>query len=103
MSQILSENDDTRSVAASDFVQLEFDQDQPDEVSDQDQEVQHQLQPELPQFGLQNSSESEWTISSSTAHTYDDSNDLKEQKLMMMITNLEVFLNMQEAVLTSTY
>jgi hypothetical protein len=45
MSQISTENEDNRSVAASDFVQL----DQPDELPDQ--EAQYQ-QEEQPHFGL---------------------------------------------------
>jgi hypothetical protein len=66
MSQILTGNDDNRSVAASDFVQLN----QPYEVSDQEA----QQQQEQPQ---------------NTGSTRNYDNELKEQKLM--IANLEVF------------
>jgi hypothetical protein len=75
MSQIPTENDDNRSVAASDFVQLE----QPDEEPDQ--------QEEQPQFGLQQNPV-DWTLETgSTNNNYE--NGFKEMKWMM--ANLQVF------------
>jgi hypothetical protein len=81
MSQILAEKDnDNRSVAASDFVQL----DQPDEVPNQQEEQQqHQGQS---QFGLHPSLD--WTLETGSTHNYENSNDLKEMKWMM--ANLQV-------------
>jgi hypothetical protein len=75
MSQIPTENEDNRFVAASDFVQL----DQPDEMSTDQQEQQ--------QFGLHQSTSDCTMNTGNTTRNYD--NDLKEQKLM--IANLEVF------------
>jgi hypothetical protein len=75
MSQIPTENDNNRSVAASDFVQLE----QPDEEPDQ--------QEEQPQFGLQQNPV-DWTLETgSTNNNYE--NGFKEMKWMM--ANLQVF------------
>jgi hypothetical protein len=73
MSQIPAESDDNRSVAASDFVQL----DQSDEVPDHHEEQ--------PQFGLHQSLD--WTMDMGSTRNYD--NELKEHKLM--IEKLEVF------------
>jgi hypothetical protein len=75
MSEISTGNDDNRSVAASDFVQLN----QPDEMPDQEEQEQFEFQ----QNPL------DWTDSESTS-TNNNGNDLKEMKLM--IANLEVFL-----------
>jgi hypothetical protein len=80
MSQIPIENEDNRSVAASDFEYVQADQ--PNEVADQ--QAQHQ-QPE-PQFG-QHQNLLDWTMNTGNTRNYD--NELKEQKLM--IANLEVF------------
>jgi hypothetical protein len=80
MSQISTDNEDNRSVAASDFVQL----DQPDDLPNQ--EAQHQQQ--HPQFGLHQNA-LDWTMDTGTGssqHNY--GNALNEQKLM--IANLEV-------------
>jgi hypothetical protein len=74
--QIPTDNDDNRSVAASDFVQF----DQPDEVTDQ--EVQQQ------RFGL-HQNPLDWTLETGGS-TNNYGNDLKEQKLLMMIATLEV-------------
>jgi hypothetical protein len=82
MSQISTENEDNRSVAASDFVQL----DQPDDLSNQ--EAKHQQ--EHPHFGLHKNA-LDWTMDTGTGscpHNYE--NELKEHKLM--IANLEVIL-----------
>jgi hypothetical protein len=73
MSQIPIENDDNRSVAASDFVQLN----QTDEVPDQHEEQ--------PQFGLQ---QNPLDCTKDTGSTHNYENGLKEQKLM--IKTLEV-------------
>jgi hypothetical protein len=79
MSQIPIDNDDNRSVAASDFVQLNQ---QGDFV---DQEETQQQQQGQSQFGLH---QSFWTMNSeSTNKNYE--NGLKEHKLM--IKTLEVF------------
>jgi hypothetical protein len=79
MSQIPNENDDdNRSVSASDFVQL----DQADEVPNQQKEQPQQQQGQS-QFGLHQSVD--WTLD--TGRNY--ANLLKEQKLM--IDKLEVF------------
>jgi hypothetical protein len=76
MSQIPTENEDNRFVAASDFVQL----DQPDEVSTDQQEQQ--------QFGLHQSTSDCTMNTGNTTRNYD--NDLKEHQ-KLMIANLEVF------------
>jgi hypothetical protein len=81
MSQIPIENDDdNRSVAASDFVQF----DQPDEMADQ--EVQ-QDQQEQQQFGL-HQNPLDWTMNTGSAVTQNYANELKDQKM----ATLEVFL-----------
>jgi hypothetical protein len=82
MSQIPTENhDDKRSVAASDFVQL----DHPDEMPAQEPQKQGQ-----PQFGLhQNPLDSPMD----TGSTSNYGNELKEHKLT--IAKLEVFLLME--------
>jgi hypothetical protein len=77
MSQISTENEDNRSVAASDFVQL----DQPDEMPDQ--EEQH------PHLGLHQNA-LDWTMDTGKGSSpYNYGNELKEHKLI--IGNLEVF------------
>jgi hypothetical protein len=80
MSQIPIENEDNRSVAASDFEYVQADQ--PDEVADQQAQQQHKQ----PQFGLQQNL-LDWTMNTGNTRNYD--NELKEHKLM--IANLEVF------------
>jgi hypothetical protein len=75
MSQIPNENEDNRSVAASDFVQL----DHPDEVPGQEEQQ--------PQFGFQQNP-LDWTMDTGSSSNY--GNELKELKLM--VANLEVFL-----------
>jgi hypothetical protein len=79
MSQIPNENDDNRSVAASDFVQL----DQPDEVPNQDTQQQQQGHS---QFGL-HQNPPDWTMNTGSTHN-NYQNVMKEQKLM--IEKLEV-------------
>jgi hypothetical protein len=79
MSQIPNENDDNRSIAASDFVQL----DQAGEVPNQ-QEEQPQQQGQS-QFGLNQSLD--WTLETGSTHNNYE-NGLEKQKLM--IEKLEV-------------
>jgi hypothetical protein len=82
MSQISTENEDNRSIAASDFVQLNH----PDEMPDQETQPQ---QEQHPHFGLHQNA-LDWTLETGTGsspHNY--GNALNEHKLM--IANLEVF------------
>jgi hypothetical protein len=83
MNQIPIENDENRSVAASNFVKLE----PSDEVPDQE---------EQPQFGLEQNP-LDWTMDTGSTHNNDE-NVLKEQKLM--IEKLEVFLGWDREVFT---
>jgi hypothetical protein len=81
MSQIPNENDDNRSVAASDFVKLDQ---EAEEVSDQ--------QEEQPQFGLQQNA-LDWPLDTgSTNNNYE--NGLKEMKWMM--ANLQVIFGWEQ-------
>jgi hypothetical protein len=79
MSKIATEKDGNRSVAASDFVQL----DQPDEVPGQEEQ---QSQHEHPHGLHQNPFNLTMDTGSTTTRNYE--HELKEQKLM--IANLEV-------------
>jgi hypothetical protein len=97
MSQIPYENDDdNRSVADSDFAQI----DQPDEVPDQEAETQQQQ--ETPQIEFQQNP-LDWTMNTGGTRNYE--HDLKEQKLI--IANLEVFwaqiINFLELLLQIKY
>jgi hypothetical protein len=82
MSQIATDNDDNRSVAASDFVQF----DQPEEVPDQEGQQQQGQR-----FGL-HQNPLDWTLETGgSTNTNNYGNDLKDLKWMM--ANLQVFLN----------
>jgi hypothetical protein len=81
MSQIPTENDDNRSVAVSDFDQL----DHPYEVPDQE----GQPQQEQPQFGLHQNS-SDWAMNTGCAPPSYYGNNLKEQKLMIQALEAKV-------------
>jgi hypothetical protein len=77
MSQIPTENEDNGSVAASDFIQF----DQQEDFADQQEGQQ-----EHPQFGCQKNL-LDWTMDTGSISNY--GNGLKELKLV--IANLEVF------------